>query len=384
MIQILDTTLREGEQAPGVFFPLHAKEMAASALDALGVDFIEAGHPVAGQEIAEAVERLSHMDLRAKIVAHSRCTVEDVSAAAFSGAGCVGIFLCVANSRLDKVFRMTLSQALEEIGRSVSTAREMLPDALIRFTPEDTVRSERENVIEACRTAIQAGADVISVADTTGYMIPGVRSMGQYVHDLRDALERRGLAPMLAAHCHNDRGLALANALDAYQAGVDILDASILGLGERAGIVDLATLMAVLAADFGEGEHWDLARLPDLYALAARHAGVSVPSFFPVIGKDVFRHSAGVHANAVIQNPEHYQSLDPSLVGREMEIALGGMSGASSVRWALSRMGIESPDDELVSEVVRFVKIFGRKGRDVTSEELLRVIQWCEGRPSES
>jgi len=148
---------------------------------------------------------------------------------------------------------------------------------LIRYTPEDTVRSQFENVIQAAAAAVEAGADIISVADTTGYMVPGTsRSMYDYISRLIEELDKRDLHPKIAVHCHNDRGLALANALDAYRAGASIIDAAALGLGERAGIVDLAQLLAVLTIDYNENR-WNLSKLVELYDLVSKHSGIPIP-----------------------------------------------------------------------------------------------------------
>ena len=173
----------------------------------------------------------------------------------------------------------------------------------------------------------------------------------------------------IAVHCHNDRGLALANALDAYRAGASIIDASVLGLGERAGIVDLATLLTVLRHDFNEGAHWDLTLLPKLYELVSRFAGIPIPANLPVMGGNAFRHCAGIHTQAAVRNPKHYQSLPPELVGRRASIALDHMSGLSSVRACLNEIG-ERADDELERALLRKVKEVGQTGRTVDLHEL--------------
>jgi len=182
----------------------------------------------------------------------------------------------------------------------------------------------------AAAAATRSGANIISIADTTGYLIPGSsRNMYDYVRNLRNALAHQSLHPRIAVHCHNDRGLALANALDAYRAGAEIIDASVLGLGERAGLVDLATLLAVLRYDFNEGAQWDLSLLPRLYELVSRYAGIPIPVNLPVMGGNAFTHCAGIHTQAAARNPQHYESLPPGLVGRRSQIALDHMAGLS-------------------------------------------------------
>jgi 2-isopropylmalate synthase len=381
MVQILDTTLREGEQTPGVCFPPHGKLAIARALDRFGVSVIEGGHPSVTPSIEAAVRSLGAAGLKAQVAAHARSLQADVDLALDCGVDFLGIFYCVSAQRLDGVFRRSLSQAVDQICSVIRYAKERRPEVVIRYTPEDTVRSSFENVVEAAAAAVEAGADVISVADTTGHMVPGARSLGDYLLRLREALDAKGARPRLAVHCHNDRGLAVANALDAFRAGVDVIDATVLGLGERAGIVDLAQLAVVLTTDFGQ-EDWDLSALPELYSTVSTYSGVPIPHGFPVVGENAFTHCAGVHTHAATKNAVHYQSLDPALVGREMKVSLDHMSGLSSVQYALGRVGAEdaAEDPDLVAAVLAEVKRVGEVGRTVRRDELNDILAFCRAR----
>lgn len=374
MVSILDSTLREGEQTPGVCFDVHIKLAAASLLESLGVDIIEAGHPAVSGPIRESVERLAKQGLRPRIGAHARSLLEDVDQALACGVDFLGIFYCVSEQRLDG-YGLSLPDAIGKICNAIGYARERRPDLWIRYTPEDTVRSPFANVLAAAAEAVRAGANIISIADTTGYLIPGTsRSMYEYVLRLREGLASQGLQPRIAVHCHNDRGLALANALDGYRAGASIIDASVLGLGERAGITDLATLLVVLQQDFGEGAHWDLTRLPELYDLVSRFANVPVPVNLPVTGRHAFTHCAGIHTQAATRNPLHYQSLAPEVVGRVSSIALDQMAGLASVRYCLDQL--EEPYDlALAREVLEKVKAVGQTGRTVDLTELRYIVR---------
>ncbi|UCG88029.1 MAG: 2-isopropylmalate synthase [Gemmatimonadota bacterium] len=371
MIEVLDSTLREGEQTPGVYFDAHIKLAVARALDKVGVQYIEAGHPAVSPDIRDAVRQLAAADLKAIVGAHSRSLTKDVDAALECGARFLGIFYCVSEERLNGVFRTNLPAAIAQITQVISYAKQRDPELIIRYTPEDTVRSQFGNVVEAAAAAVESGADIISVADTTGYMVPGTdHNMYDYVRRLKAALEDRGLRPKIAVHCHNDRGLALANALDAYRAGADIIDAAAVGLGERAGIVDLAQLLVVLHADFGE-DRWSLKELTNLYTLVSDHAGIPVPVNFPVTGHNAFTHCAGVHTHAATINPTHYESLNPDLLGRSRKFALDHMSGIASVRYALRQ--IDEPED-LAPAVLDAVKAVGRKGKVVELPELRHIV----------
>lgn len=382
-ITILDTTLREGEQTPGVCFDVHIKLAFADLLARLRVEVIEAGHPAVTQEIRRAVTLLAARGLGPRVGAHARSLESDVDLALACGVGFLGVFYCVTDERLED-HGQSLTRAVDRIARVIAYAREQRPDLWIRYTPEDTVRSPFENVLTASAAAVQAGAGIISVADTTGFLIPGTgRDMYGFVSRLRDGLAARGAFPKIAVHCHNDRGLALANALDGLRAGAEIVDASVLGLGERAGIVDLATLLAVLAHDFGEAKRWDLTVLPELYDLASRYARIPVPVHFPVTGRNAFTHCAGIHTQAATRNPLHYQSLPAELVGRKPEIALDHMSGLASVRHCLELLGSEA-GEELARAVLRRVKEVGQTGRTVDLLELKYIVRALETPEGES
>lgn len=374
MVQVLDSTLREGEQTPGVYFDKHIKLAIANLLDEVGVDIIEAGHPMVTAEIHAAVKSIAQKNYKSIVGAHSRSLKTDVDLALECGVGFIGIFYCVSDERLDTVFKKDLDSAIKLITEVIKYAKQQNPKLLIRYTPEDTVRSQFDNVVKAAVAAIEAGADIISVADTTGYMVPGTsRSMYDYISRLKEEFTKRNFAPKMAVHCHNDRGLALANALDAYRAGVDIIDAAALGLGERAGIVDLAQLLTVLTVDYNE-RRWNLSKLVELYDLVSKHSGIAIPANYPVTGQNAFTHCAGVHTHAASINPMHYESLNPELLGKQRTFALDHMSGIASLRYAITMIGEESLNIELQQDVLKEVKSVGQRGRIVDLAELKHII----------
>ena len=375
MIKILDSTLREGEQTPGVAFDKHIKIAIASMLDEIGVDFIEAGHPAVTEEINGTVKTLANIGLNATIGAHSRLIKSDIDLALESGVKFLGIFYCVTDERLEDVFKTDINKAADKIKEMISYAKSQNSELLIRYTPEDTVRSKYENVITASVAAIEGGADIISIADTTGFMVPGTnRSMYDYVSRLKNDLSSRNLSPMIAVHCHNDRGLALANALDAYRAGANIIDSSIIGLGERAGIVDTAQLLTTLTLNFGESK-WDLSKLKDLYDLVSIHSKVALPANYPLMGKNAFTHCAGVHTQAASQNPMHYEDINPELFNRKRKFALDHMSGLASLDYAVNLLNIKGIDNDIELDVLKEIKSIGQKGRVVELTELPMLIE---------
>ena len=235
--ELLDSTLREGEQTPGVYFTVEQKVEIAKRLDAFGVDFIEAGHPMVSQDIRAGVAAVAREGLNAQILAHARAVTNDIDAARHCDADWVGIFFSVRNQALEQRFRKNIDQAVDVVQGAVTYAK--AHGLKVRYTPEDTVRSPIENVTRIANAAVQAGADRISVADTTGYMTP--TRMHAFITELRSNVK----VP-LNVHCHNDLGMAVANSLAAYEAGATLIDVTVNGLGERTGIASLAETAVAL------------------------------------------------------------------------------------------------------------------------------------------
>ncbi|MGH7900908.1 MAG: LeuA family protein [Thermodesulfobacteriota bacterium] len=383
MVQILDSTLREGEQTPGVYFSPDSKLIIARLLDELGVDIIEAGNPMVDDEIAQSITMIAHEGLRAKVGAHSRCRIDDVKKALHCGVNFIGIFLSVSEQRLKYDYNITLDEAITQITDVIRYARTQSDNLLIRYTAEDAVRSPIDNVLKASIAATEAGANIISIADTTGYSNPFKegRKISDYVRILKTELSKKGLHPKIAVHCHNDRGLALANALDAYKAGADIIDATVLRLGERTGIVDLAELLMNFRDGFEEGLHWRLGILKDLYELVSEYARIPIPCNQPVTGKNAFTHCSGLHIRALRRDPWLYQSIDPALFDRRWQITLGVQSGRAAVELALERIGRFDVVDnkDLVGAIVKEIKAIAKRGRPIDiEEEFPAIVERCE------
>lgn len=378
MLQILDTTLREGEQTPGVYFDRHIKLAIARMLNDIGIDIIETGHPAVTSEIYDSVKAIANSEFNSIIGAHSRSIKSDVELALECGVDFLGIFYCVSDERLDTVFKKELDTAIEQITGVIKFAKSQNPNLTIRYTPEDTVRSQFNNVLAASVAAVKAGANIISVADTTGYMVPGTdKNMFDYITKLKKGLNEQGQFPKIAVHCHNDRGFALANALEAYRAGAEIIDASVLGLGERAGIVDLAQLLVVLSSDFNF-DKWKLDKLDELYQFVSKHSGVPIPVNYPVMGKNAFTHCAGVHTHAAAVNPTHYESLSPELLGKERHFSLDHMSGIASLKYAFNILKIDDLSEDIQNDILLEVKSLGQKGKVVELNELPHIVEFAK------
>ncbi|WP_413174751.1 LeuA family protein [Anabaena azotica] len=382
MIQILDSTLREGEQTPGVYFSPETKLVIAQYLDRIGIDIIEVGNPAVDSDIALAISQIAHAGLKAKIGAHSLCRIDCVQKALDCDVDFLGIFFSVSPQRLYRDYNICLEKAIDKIVEVISYARTQKNDLLIRYTPEDTVRSPIENVIAATKAAVKAGANIISIADTTGYTNPfhPQRSIYYYVKTVKEELGKEGLYPQIEVHCHNDKGLAVANALDAYRAGADIIDVAVMGLGERAGIVDLAELLINLIDMDEEENFWQLSYLKDLYDFVSEQSHISIPPHQAVTGKNAFTHYAGVHVKAVAKDERLYQSLNPEILGIKSSVALGMQSGYAAVELAIKQIGREDlvRNKDLIAKILKEIKEISKRGTPIDIEkELPEIIERC-------
>ncbi len=311
MVFILDTTLREGEQTKIVKFTKEQKIEIAKLLDDFGVDKIEAGHPIISKRDFECVKAVAESKLKAEILGHARANLEDIDAVANAGCNWVGIF-CGINE---------LSRTYKLNGKSTEEVYLMIREAImyakrkglkVRYTIEDATRTPIENLIEVALLAKKARADILSIADTVGCATP------ESIFEIISKLKQKTDIP-LEVHCHNDLGLALANALAAYKAGVDTIDVSINGIGERAGIVSIAELCAVLKLKYNE-DKWDLSKLQKLSEKVIKYTKLKPDEFRPIIGKNVFTHKADLHIKAVKKNPSTYEFINPKNVGRTRKI----------------------------------------------------------------
>ena len=360
--ELLDTTLREGEQTRGVQFTREQKLHVAQLLDAFGIDFLEVGHPAAAPTVARDARAVCDLGLRAQTLAHARAVEADIDAAAASGADWVGIFFSVSDRAMEARFRRDLDACIGLVTRAVERAK--AHGLQVRYTPEDTVRSDFRNVVRVAQAAVAAGADRIAVADTTGHMTPD--AMGAFVRDIGAQVP----VP-LNVHCHDDLGLATANVLAALRSGARLADTCVNGLGERAGIADLAQVATLLTVKglVPQGT-WRLDLLPEISEYVARASGTPLPPTAPIVGRNAFSHNAGLHVAAVLVDPSFYESVPAALVGRSRYIVVDRLSGRAAVRHRLEALGVQPTEDE-VAVVLDVVK--EQSMNDVADEDLQRL-----------
>jgi 2-isopropylmalate synthase len=250
----------------------------------------------------------------------------------------VGIFFSVRDKRLEEQFRKNIDQAVELVSRVVSYAK--AHGLKVRYTPEDTVRSPWSNVVRVAQAAEAAGADRISVADTVGIMTPS------RMHEFFTKLRNEVRIP-INVHCHNDLGMAVANSLSAYEAGAALIDVTVNGLGERTGIADIAPLTTALTTQYGHTNRWELTLLPELSAMVEDACQMPVSPQYPIVGENAFRHNAGLHVAAVMMNPEHYESIPASLVGRKRSVVVDRFAGIPTLEYKCRELGLTARPQEL-------------------------------------
>ncbi|MEN4040755.1 MAG: homocitrate synthase [Anaerolineaceae bacterium] len=365
MVEILDSTLREGEQTPNVNFLIDEKIEIARLLDRVGVDMIEAGDPSVSPSICQAIKRIAALGLKAEIVAHSLAIRANIHKALECGVDRVVVFYPTSQIHLDKKMRKSQQQAVDIITDHLRYARSL--GLKVRYTPEDASRTDFEFLVQVCNAAIAAGADRISFADTLGILQP------HEVYERIQALRAR-LAPCkIDMHCHNDYGLALANGLAGMRGGADCIHTTVNGLGERTGIPDLSETVVALHNLYGQTQY-QLKELLPLSAYVEKVSGFFLAPNKPVSGVNAFSHKSGVHTNGVLKDPRTYEPFDPAIVGRERRIVIDKYTGKLAVVARLAEYGIEANEDELRA-IVEEIKAVGDTRKFLFDADIIEIAE---------
>jgi homocitrate synthase len=347
--RIIDSTLREGEQFALAHFTIEQKLAIATALDRFGVDYMELTSPVASPQSESDLRQIARMARAFRLLTHVRCSLDDARLAIDTGVDGVDV-LIATSSRLRPVSHgMTIDEIIDVGTEVVGEIRHAGLEA--RFSTEDSFRSDPDDLIRIYRAIDRAGVDRVGLADTVGVATP------PQVHDLV-SLVRRNVGCDIEFHAHDDTGCAVANALAALEAGATHVDTTILGIGERNGIVPLSAMMARLVTLQPElVEHYRLAMLPELDAMLAEMLGIAVPFNAAVTAPTAFHHKAGMHTKAVLVDPSAYEILDPAQFGRERSILAGHrLAGRHAIGDRASALGVRLDDGglrRLTAEVKR-------------------------------
>ena len=347
---IYDTTLRDGEQTPGVSFAVEAKLKIARMLDELGVPQIEAGFPVVSKEEWQAVRAIASEGLNAKVLCLARSMKSDIDAALSCDVDGVIVFIALSLLHLKYKLKMPVSRAIELALDAVEYAKDH--GLFVQLSAEDATRTPLTRLYRLFKRAEEVSVDRAGIADTTGCITP------TGMHRLISLLKQK-LKVKLSVHCHNDFGLATANSLAAYEAGVDAISVTVNGIGERCGNAALEEVVTALYCLYGVDLGFKLHLLKPLSDMVVALSGVKRDPFKPIVGEHAFKHESGIHVAAVLKEPYTYEPYDPSLVGNRRAIVFGKHSGITGIREILKRKGIvlsEAESRVLLDRVKRISK----------------------------
>jgi len=377
-IIIFDTTLRDGEQAPGASLNPQQKLEIAFALEKLGVDVIEAGFPVASSGDFQAVKNISAKIKKSAICGLARCLKPDIIAAhkALRGAGHPRIHLFLATSKihLKYKFKKAEDEILALAKGAIRTARKLCPD--IEFSCEDATRSERDFIYRVVEMAINEGARTINIPDTVGYSYP--QEIYSLITDIRNNVSNIEKA-VLAIHCHDDLGLSTANSLSAILAGARQVHCTINGIGERAGNAALEeVVMALKTRKDVFGDFFTQINTKEIYRtskLVSNLTDFIVPPNKAIVGRNAFRHESGIHQDAVLKKRSTYEIMDPHDVGiSSSQLVLGKHSGRHAFGDRLKHLGFNLNDQQLNQAFTRFKDLADKK-KDIYDDDLRIIVQ---------
>jgi isopropylmalate/homocitrate/citramalate synthase len=334
-IRILDSTLREGEQHPGVSFSNKQRIQIAWMLDSFGVDQIEIS-PIVSPDHHEATKIIMKQGLKADIVAHVRAIKSDVDRALDCDTNWVATYMGISDIHLLAKLRISREEAKQ---RALEVVDYIKSHGLkSRFTMEDASRTDPEFLLEMCREMNQRGIERISIPDTVGIMRP--RGMYNLVKMVYDNIDNSKTS--LDVHCHNDVGLALSNALSGCDGGADQIHTTIDGLGERTGIPTLAETAVALNLIYKSNNSFRLHLLKDLSRTISDYTSIPIHESKPLVGDSAYKHKAGTHLAAILRNPSAYEIIEPKQVGNRRKIVFGELSGKNGSAYLLSLLGLDS------------------------------------------
>ena len=378
-VRIFDTTLRDGEQAPGAGLTVAEKLEVARQLARLKVDVIEAGFPAASPGDFEAVQRIAAETKGIAVAGLARCRDGDPQRAieALRPAEKPHLHLFIATSDIHLVhkLRMDREAALQAAVQWVRYARrELGPDAEIEFSAEDASRTEHDFLLRVYEAVVDAGATTVNIPDTVGYAIPA-----EFGELTRQVVERVGAGATISVHCHNDLGLATANTLAAVQAGARQVEVTINGLGERAGNASLEEVVMALRTRPTEfdvrGSGVNTEQISNASRLVSYLTGFSVQPNKAIVGRNAFAHESGIHQDGVLKNALTYEIMTPQSVGLAgSRLTVGKLSGRRGLQGKLHELGVDL-EGEALDRVYRQAIALADAKKEVTDADLIALVE---------
>jgi len=365
-VRIFDTTLRDGEQTIGVSLSPDQKLSIAKKLDALGVDAIEAGFPVISEGELKAVKMITAEGLSCEVAGLTRTIKNDIDAAVEAGLNYIHTFIATSDIHLEHKLKMTRDQALEKAIEAVEYGKSR--GLQVEFSAEDATRTDREFLKKVFGEVAKAGADRVNIPDTVGYSTP------EYMADLtRDTVEATKLP--VSVHCHNDFGLAVANALSGIHAGASCAHVTINGIGERAGNASLEEFSMALQCLPYEQKYETNIKSELIYETSryvSKIVGIKVQPNKAIVGDNAFGHESGIHTHGVLNNPLTYEPISPELVGRKRRLRVGKHAGIHGMNAMLEEFGVKTTEEQS-QQILDKIKVLGDQGKQITDVELLSI-----------
>ena len=356
-VEIFDTTLRDGEQVPGCKLNTSQKLKIAARLDELGVDVIEAGFPISSPGDFKSVSEISKLVKNATVCGLTRAVRKDIDVAAealrYAKKPRIHTGIGTSPTHIKYKFNSTEDQIIERAFDAVAYAKTFVED--VEFYAEDAGRTRNEYLAKVCTAAVKAGATVLNIPDTTGYCLP--EEYGQKIKYLKENV--KGIENVrISCHCHNDLGMATANAISGVMNGARQIECTINGVGERAGNTSLEEVVMILRQHPGLNLHTDInpKLLFDTSNMVASEMGIFVQPNKAIVGTNAFAHSSGIHQDGIIKNRETYEIINPHDVGvTESAIVLTARSGRAALAFRAKKMGYDLTKLELDSVYTEFL-----------------------------
>lgn len=374
-IDIFDTTLRDGEQSPGVNLNLAEKIEIAKQLERLGVDIIEAGFPASSKGDYQSVKAISETIKGSSITGLARTTKSDIDTAwdalKSSAEPRLHVFIATSPIHMTHKLMMTPDQVLESAVDAVKYASERF--SVVQWSAEDACRSDRSFLVRIIKEVIDAGASVINIPDTVGYLSPN--EYGGLIKYLRENVPNIDQVK-LSAHCHDDLGMAVANTLMGIENGIEQVECTVNGIGERAGNASLEEIAVALHI---RNDHYeattgiDFKEIKRTSNLVSKLTGMMVPANKAIVGANAFAHESGIHQDGMIKEKTTYEIITPELVGFETNLVLGKHSGRHAFKEKAKELGFELDGEELKSVFTVFKDLADKK-KEITDDDLYAIL----------
>jgi len=376
-INILDTTLRDGQQSPGSAFSLEKKLEVARQLYRLNVDTIEAGFPIASKTDFDLIKVLSKELKNISICAFARATKKDIEAAAEALNGCergrIQIVTPVSDLHLQTRLRKNREQGLELIKDGLNMAKDLVPE--VSWIGEDSSRADQYYLIDAFNVAADCGAKIVTYADTVGYSLP--EEMGEAIKIIAKSLESKS---KVGIHCHNDLGLAVANTVSAISAGAEEVQCTINGVGERAGNTSLEEIVMALQVrkeKLGVFTDIDSRLLTSTCDLVSKFTNSPIAKNKPIVGENAFAHCSGMHQHGVLACTENYEIMRPMDIGAKGKgIVIGKYSGRHGVKHILEESGV-SVTDTALGNLMKDIKLL-KDNQHIGADDMISMLEKYE------